>query len=304
MWRTVIVNQGEKLTLRSNNLIIYSDGAEYHIPAEDIYALVIDNRSTMISVAVLTELTKYGAHIYYCDEKHVPVSVSLPLNNHYRPLNMIKKQIEMTDDFKNKIWSRIVRQKILNQYKCLKYVGVEKAKSEPLLKISEAVTPGDKSNREAVAAKKYFQLLFGSTFRRSDDDVTNASLNYGYSIMRSSVCKTLTVYGFNCVLGLHHINENDPFNLAEDIMEPLRPVVDLWTDNNCDELFDTLTKENRKGLINLVNVPVFINGRKTRIRYAIDVYVKSLVSAINENNPDLLSLPELIPIDTIFEDDD
>lgn len=100
--------------------------------------------------------------------------------------------------------------------------------------------PGDTTNREAVAARKYFVALFGSTFRRTDEDVTNASLNYGYAIIRSCVAKTLAGYGFNGTVGIHHINETNPFNLADDIMEPLRPVVDMWTDENCDTLLKHL----------------------------------------------------------------
>lgn len=304
MWRTVIVNNGEKMIIQNNWLIVYSDNSEHKVPVNDIYALVIDNRAALISVSVISTLTQAGAHIYFCDEKHVPVSVSLPLNNHYRPLSVFNNQLSMTDNFKNELWAKIIRAKIANQAKCLRIVGIEHSKADVISEIGKKVLPGDCNNREAVAAKKYFRLLFGVTFKRSDDDITNAALDYGYSIIRSSVCKTLTVYGFNCVLGIHHINRNDPFNLAEDIMEPLRPLIDLWTDENCDNLFETLTRENRRDIINLVNVPILIEGKKMRVRYAIDRYVKSLVSAVNENNVDLLQLPELTDIDEWFEDDD
>lgn len=146
--------------------------------------------------------------------------------------------------------------------------------------------------------------LFGCGFTRSDDDVTNAALNYGYAIIRSCACKTLTSYGYNCVLGIHHINEFNPFNLADDIMEPFRPIVDLWTDNNCDCLFRELSKTNRRDLVNLMNVPVRIDGKKTRVRYAMDKYVASLTTAIEKQDPTLLKLPELVKIDGYFEDDE
>ena len=303
MWRTVIVNNGEKLLIRNNWLIVYSNNNEHQVPIEDIYAVVIDNHSTLFSVSVMTTLAQAGVHILFCDEKHIPVAASFPLNTHYKPLSVINRQFNLTEEFKNDIWSRIVKAKIINQYKCLHYCGIEKSKLEELLKISDAITSGDKNNREAVAAKKYFKMLFGCTFKRSDNDITNAALNYGYSVVRSSVCKTLCVYGFNCVLGVHHINQSNPFNLADDIMEPLRPLVDLLVDENCDNLFETLTKENRRTLVNVVNLPVLINEKKMRVRYAIDVYVRSLVTAINENNPDLLLIPQIIPVDEFFEED-
>ena len=180
----------------------------------------------------------------------------------------------------------------------------EKYNIEPLEEICAEVLPGDKTNREAAAARKYFSVLFGAAFRRMTDDVTNAALNYGYTIIRSAVYKTLTAYGYNCVLGIHHINEQNAYNLADDMMEPFRPLVDLWTDNSCDELFEELTKENRKELINLVNVPVKMGKRKTRVRYAIDKCVSSLTTAIEKNDPSLVQLPTLIQIDEMFEDDE
>ena len=137
-----------------------------------------------------------------------------------------------------------------------------------------------------------------------EEDVTNAALNYGYAIIRSSVCKTLVAYGYNCVLGIHHISEQNAYNLADDMMEPLRPLVDLWTDNSRDDLFQELTKTNRRDLINLINVPVKMGKRKTRVRYAIDRYISSLTSAIDKNDPELLQLPSLIEIDEMFEDDE
>lgn len=258
----------------------------------------------MLSTAVLTTLATANVHIYFCDSKHIPVALSLPVNTHYKPLGVIKKQLALTDEFKDLLWQKIVEQKIKNQLICLKTVGVNPDKIKTISEMCGEILPGDKKNREAAVAKKYFSALFGCTFKRTDNDVTNAALNYGYTIIRSSVAKTLTAYGYNCVLGIHHVNEQNAFNLADDIMEPFRPLVDLWTDNSCDELWEELTKTNRKDLINLVNVPIKIDNKKTRVRYAIDKCVSSLTSAIEKNDPELLLLPTLIPIEYDFEDDE
>lgn len=304
MWRTVIVTAGEKLNIKNNWLVVTSSKGENRVPVDDIYSLVIENRAAMLSVSVITTLTQAGADIIFCDESHLPVTSALSLNNHYRPLNVIKKQINMDDTFRGLLWQKIVKAKIENQYLCLKYCNVVNEKSQELLDIIPKVKQGDISNREAVAAKKYFASLFGSTFRRADDDITNSALNYGYAIIRSAVAKTLAAYGFNGALGIHHINETNPFNLADDIMEPLRPVVDMWTDNNCDNLFGSLTYENRVDLIDLPNQVILINNKKYRIRYAIDMYVKSLVTAIESNNTELLSIPKLVKFEEFFEEDD
>lgn len=202
------------------------------------------------------------------------------------------------------MWQRIVKQKITNQTICLKLAGVNTAEIKAIEDMVNEVLPDDKTNREAAAAKRYFIALFGNSFRRIKDDVTNAALNYGYAIIRSAVAKTLVGYGYNCVLGIHHINEQNAYNLADDMMEPFRPLVDLWVDNSCEELFEELTKTNRRDLVDLVNVPIKMGKRKTRIRYAIDKYVSSLTSAIEKNDPELLQLPTLIQIDEMFEDDE
>lgn len=304
MWRTVIISKGERITVRDNWLVVYSENNEQRVPIGDLYSVVIDNRAAMLSVSVLTTLAMANVHIYFCDNKHTPVALSLPMNTHYKPFGIIKKQLSLTDEFKDLLWKRIVEQKIKNQIICLKTVGVYPEKIKPIEELCQEVLPGDKRNREAAAAKKYFSALFGCTFKRTDDDITNAALNYGYAIIRSSVAKTLTAYGYNCVLGIHHINEQNAFNLADDIMEPFRPLVDLWTDNSCDDLWEELTKTNRKDLINLVNVPIKMENKKTRVRYAIDKCVSSLTTAIEKNDPDLLILPKLIPIEYDFEDDE
>ena len=304
MWRTVIVNRGEKITIRNRWLVVYGDQREQKVPVDDLYAVVLENGASLVSVNVLSTLAQAGAHVYCCDDRHLPVAVSLPLNTYHKPLSILKRQLELPDVMKDGLWEKIVRQKIKNQALCLKYRGVASETVQAVMGLAEDTRPGDVSNREAVAARKYFRALFGSTFKRSDDgDITNAALNYGYSILRSSVGKTVVAHGYTGVVGLHHINESNPLNLADDLMEPLRPLVDLWTDAHCEELWETLNKTNRRDLISLVNMPVKMDGKKMRVRYALDVYVKSLTSAIMKNDVELLRLPTLLQLDEFFEDD-
>lgn len=304
MWRTVIVTKGEKLTLKDNWLVVYSDHTEQRVPIGDIYSVVIDNRAALVSVSLLATLAEANIHVIFCDGKHIPTALMLPMNTHYKPFGVIKRQLALSDDFKARLWQRIVKQKLANQAICLKLAGVSGDEVKSIEEMIEEVLPDDKNNREAAAAKKYFVALFGNTFKRIKDDVTNAALNYGYAVIRSAVAKTLVAYGYNCVLGIHHINEQNAYNLADDIMEPLRPLVDLWVDNSCEELFEELTKENRRDLVNLVNVPVKMGKKKTRVRYAIDKYISSLTSAIDNNDPELLQMPTIIQIDEMFEDDE
>lgn len=303
MWRTVIISQGEKIIVRDKWLIVFSDTDESSIPLKDIYSVVIDNRQTLISINAITGLSEAGVHIIFCNNKHLPISLLLTYNTHYRPLNVIKSQFELTREFKDILWQKIIRAKINNQCTVLKLCNVPTENQEALSSLIETITPGDKRNCEAIAAKRYFKALFGTDFMRFQDDVTNAALNYGYTIIRSCLAKTLVCYGYNCVLGIHHIGANNPFNLADDLIEPLRPLVDYWVDNHCNELVDTLTKSNRRELINLVNHVIAIEGKKMRVRYAIDYYVNGLTTAISKQDATLLRIPEIIKPDVFFEDE-
>ena len=115
MWRTVIVTQGEKLTVKDNWLIVWSDNNEQRVPIGDLYSVVIDNRASLVSVTALITLAQANVHVYLCDDKHVPVALSLPMNTHYKPLGVIKRQLALTSEFKGLLWQRIVKQKIANQ---------------------------------------------------------------------------------------------------------------------------------------------------------------------------------------------
>lgn len=99
MWRTVIVTKGEKLTLRDNWLVVYSDHNEQCVPLGDIYSVVIDNRTALVSVSLLTALAEANIHVIFCDKKHTPNSLMLPMNTHYKPFGVIKKQLALSDEY-------------------------------------------------------------------------------------------------------------------------------------------------------------------------------------------------------------
>lgn len=294
MWRTVIIGKGERITVQNGSLRITGEEGESLVPIADIYAVVIDNRAALISVNALSLLAENGAHVFFCDGKHTPVGVTLPLNTHFRPLAVVRRQMEWSQAEKDAVWRRLVQEKIFNQARCLQFAGVKGEKAAELLALAENVLPGDPKGLEAVAAKKYFQALFGYDFTRREDDVLNAALNYGYAILRSSVAKTLTAYGYNCVLGVHHRSEKNPFNLADDFMEPFRPMVDLWVDANNETLFGELTKSNRKGLLALLNEGISIAGKTMRLRNAIDACVNSFTGAQQKGCLEAFHLPELL----------
>lgn len=304
MWKTVLVGKESILTVENNWLVISRPDKLTKLPIEDVYSVVIDDKRCRLSVACMNALTQAGTHILLCDEKHYPMTIILPIARHYRADVVLQEQIAVTNELRDLLWQAVVKAKIENQATALKLCGVPSERWEDIPPYIDKVLPGDKRNAEAVVARKYFRALFGSVFRRTDEDVTNAALNYGYAIFRSAMAKSLTAYGCNCALGIHHTGEGNAFHLADDLMEPLRPLVDCWVDSHIEELFDSLTLANRRGLIDLVNRTVLFSGKKMRVRYAIDLYAASFAKSIKEKSPDYLSFPRLLPLDVESEDED
>ncbi len=301
MFRTITIYKGERITVKQNRMVVENDDGSNSIPIEDIYSVIIDNQQTMLSVPVISALTANGTHIIICNKKHLPDSVILPYSLHYHPLTVMRKQLSMTDDLCDELWDKIIKQKIINQAFVLKECCGNCGAVTRLLELSNEVFEGDAGNREGIAARLFFHAMYGLEFVRMHDDSINAALNYGYTIIRSAVAKSLVGYGYNSVIGIHHINESNPFNLADDMMEPLRPIVDMWVSQNHEDLVDDLTKQQKNELASLVNHYIEWDGKTMKIRNAIDKYISSLTTSINKQSSKYLKIPSIIKED-IYND--
>lgn len=295
MWRSIIIYNGERLSVKDDWLIVsYEEGETKQIPMEDLYCIVIDNRNLTLTVPVITSLANHKVHVILTDEHHLPSAQIYPLNTNYHCFRILKKQLAMTEEFRGIIWQRITQAKIMNQAICLENQWVEQDVIERMKELAAEVEPHDEGKREGISAKMFFRNAYGSEFVRFADDNINAMLNYGYAIMRSAVAKALVAHGFNCVLGVHHISETNEFNLADDFMEPLRALVDDWvaSHDSCHE--EGLSKYVKGELVNLYNQPIMFDGKEMKVRYAIDAMIRSFVTAVETNNPERLILPEVI----------
>ena len=148
---------------------------------------------------------------------------------------------------------------------------------------------------ESVAARIYFGEVFGPDFGRREKDWINGAINYGYAIMRASVARSLSFYGLLLPHGIHHKNTLNQFNLADDFMEPLRPIIDLFVANNNNEN-ELLSKEDRENLTALLYADILIEGKHQAASRASEIMASSFASACRNNEPRLLRLPELLPI--------
>ena len=223
----------------------------------------------------------------------MPCAVLTPFHQYVRELSVLRRQLAMSEPRKKRLWQQIVQEKIRNQASCLQLAG-KPEQAERLQKMIRSVCSGDSGNVEAAAAQAYFPALFGAAFTRDDDNAWNAALNYGYAILRGCMARMLAVYGFLPTLGLHHRSTLNPFNLADDLMEVFRPLVDLLVVREIGET-EELTPATKRRLFNCLNLDVLSGGKHHSTAYAIERTVQSLGKAMESKEAEL-TLPGLIDL--------
>lgn len=292
-FRNIFIANPAKLSVQNNQLVITQE-EKITVPLEDIGCVLIETPRASISSAALSKLSDNGISLFICDEKHMPCGTLLPSNCHSRQLKILKNQINISKPLAKQMWKDIIVQKIENQALCLEYAG--KSGCERLRQMKEEVVSGDTKNVEARAAAFYFPALFGNGFYRSVEAIENSALNYGYAIIRGIIARNLVVYGLEPCFGIHHHSELNQFNLADDLIEPFRPAVDLLVHSlNLDE-DDLLTPKLKHVLFNLTNLLINQSGKRYRINSAIGQCVMSFSRSI-ETNENKLKLPTLLPIE-------
>lgn len=278
-----------RISCQQGQLIVQGD-VSASFPVEDLLSVLIESRQCTLTTAALAALAAEGVTVFVCDEKHIPCAITLPFARHSRQLEITRCQLRWTQPARNRWWQQIVQAKIRNQAECLAICG-HCEPSSLLCKQAAGVRSGDRENREATAAALYFPALFGSCFTRGcENDARNAALNYGYAILRGCMARCLAVYGFIPWLGLHHDNTLNAWNLADDMMEPYRPVVDLFVAEQVaqDAPLDTHLKSC---LFNLLNMEIRSGSQRHSVAYAMERQVQSL-----RGTEKAMALPELMPL--------
>ena len=208
-------------------MLIISDGKEKALHISEIGTLIIENTAVNLTAYLLCELSRYKVKIIFCDHQRNPYSEIIPYYGAHNASKQMRRQSQWPQATKDKIWQRIVAQKIIKQAQVVYRDTANQTSCEMLMNFAASVLPGDTTNREAHAAKLYFKELFGPQFSRDSSSDINAALNYGYAILLSAFNREITAAGYSTTMGVNHCNEYNPFNLTCDLMEPFRPVVDL-----------------------------------------------------------------------------
>lgn len=211
---------------RLGQMVIERDGqAPVTVPLEDVAVIVASHPQAVFTNAVYSEFLKLGGAVVVCDREHNPAGMLLPLVGHTTQQERFEAQAATPLPVKKRLWSQVVKAKLERQAALLRHVCGADAGLEAM---AQKVRSGDTGNLEALGAQRYWPRLFGdpSFRRRRDGGSPNALLNYGYAVLRAAVARSLCASGLHPSLGLHHRNRYNPFCLADDLMEPFRPVVD------------------------------------------------------------------------------
>lgn len=275
-WRIIYIEQAMNVRLYLDNIKIEETTTAVTIPLNDIHTIIIDNYKITVSVQLITKCSEYNINLIICGINHLPISMIEPFTGNYQTPLMLHKQIEWNDASKLFVHQLIVRNKIINQASLLKKLNLSNEVYNHLLQFAEEVDLGDTTNREGLAAKMYFRELFGNDFKRFNDDLMNAGLNYGYSILRSQISKTIVAKGLNPCLGIIHKGQTNSFNLSDDLIEVFRPLIDYYVFNNLKDAI-MFTRNHRLALIKCTTQDVKINNTKQSVFNAISIFVDGII---------------------------
>ncbi len=215
------------LSLRNNQMIINTKEMpemQRSVPIEDIGFVILEHQQTNITLPLLNALSDNNVAVIFCGDNFMPNAMLMNLDSNKTQGEGYRAQIEASEPLKKGLWKQIVEAKIRNQAALLNKLGKNGERLKPYY---TNVKSGDSDNREGVAAKIYWGELFGEDFIRSREGVEpNNMLNYGYTLLRAAVARSLMGSGLFPAFGIFHRNRYNAFPLADDIMEPYRPYVD------------------------------------------------------------------------------
>ena len=281
-WRIIVISKRAKLDLQLGKMVVRSDEIT-KIVLSEISTIIIESTAVSITASLISELAKRKIKVIFCDEKRNP---SCELVNYYGShdtINKIRKQIAWKQQTKEAIWTEIVTDKIRKQKDLLELL--RRKESALLDTYLKEITWNDGTNREGHAAKVYFNSLFGLDFTRTEDSLINAALNYGYSVLMSAFAREIVASGYLTQLGIFHDNMFNQFNLASDLMEPFRILIDREVLMMTLEVFQHSEKMQ---LVNVLNHEVRIDGKVQYVNNAIKIYCKSVFDALSEDDSALI----------------
>lgn len=290
--RSLVFSSPMALSLRNQQLVIaYKDSSDEKItvPIEDVGFVLLENQQTNITLPLLNALAENEVQVVICDNKGMPSAMIQSMNSNKLQGEILRNQIACGEVLKKQLWKQVVEAKIRNQASLLNSIGEE---GNVLKSFYTNVRSGDADNREGIAARIYFQHLFGDSFVRNRDEIggINVLLNYGYSILRAATCRAIVSSGLLPAIGIHHHNRSNAYPLADDIMEPFRPFVDGIVYDLVMRGEKELTKDVKGKLISVLYTDTMFKKVKRPLSVGLSMTTASLVKCLSKEQ-NIISIP-------------
>jgi CRISPR-associated protein Cas1 len=260
-------------------LIVAMKGEELgRVPLDDVAALIVHAHGVTWTTNLVVKLAERGAMMVLCGANHAPVAMTIPIDGHHAQNARFRAQWDTPKPFLKQAWKAIVTAKVRNQASLLSALGHSEA--EALSFMADRIRSGDPDNIEAQAARRYWPVLMGQGFRRDRAaDGANALLNYGYTILRSMVARAVVAAGLHPTIGLHHANRLNAFALADDLIEPFRPLVDAVVRQLIDEGAGEVDSPAKQRLTALISADVELMGATSPVSVAAQRLAQSLAAS-------------------------
>lgn len=279
-YQNIVIDKASKLSLENSHLVISLDNEITKIFIGDINSVIINSQHVVITTALIVFLNSENVKLLFCDNKQIPNCLVTYIHGNHNSFESKMNQIEWNSNIKNDIWLTICKNKIRNQCFLCKQI------KNTSLKIKD-LTINNCEYVEAYYAKAYFKCLFGNDFSRKDDSEINKALNYGYSIIASTITREIISSGIMSELWIHHKNKANNYNLTYDLIEPFRVFIDRIVFTNKAKQFN---REYKDELINVLNSKCKLNGKVYDLRYAINLYVKKAINCLTNNKNSLMDV--------------
>ena len=273
--KSILIENKTSITAKNLQLIIKSEIRESAIPIEDIGFLILDHQEIYVSLPAMNLLVENNTSVIICGKNHLPNGLFLNLNSHHIQQEVFKNQIDASVPLKKQLWQQTIIEKITNQGILLEKITGNKNAFDFL---ASKVLSGDTTNMEGVAAQQYWKSFFEVDFKRERfGDYPNNFLNYGYAILRAATARALSGSGLLNTLGIHHKSKYNAFALADDIMEPFRPLIDekvFEIMQNYDE--QELNTKIKSELLQVLTRTVYFKEEKSPLMVALQKTASSL----------------------------
>lgn len=276
-WRTVVVNTHSKLSYKNNHLIFKDASRTELIHLSEVDILLLETTDIVLSTMLIKRLVDENILVIFCDDKRLPTAMLMPYYARHDSSLQLSNQITWSEDVKAEVWTTIIAQKILNQAMYLGDCGFFE-KSQSVIDLYNGLELFDPSNREGHAARIYFNTLFGNDFSREQDNDINAALDYGYTLILSMFAREVVVCGCMTQFGLKHANQFNQFNLASDVMEPFRPIIDRIVYENRNKDFVKIKRE----LFTIFSDTFLYNGKEMYLSNIVSDYTKKVIKTLNQ----------------------